>query len=64
MAKKTRKRFDTGGYMAHGGKVELIFHGSSREIPMGEFDSAADAKRYVESSDWQRPYSIRKINKT
>lgn len=64
MAKKTRKRFDTGGYMAHGGKVELIFHGSSREIPMGEFDSAADAKRYVESSDWQRPYSIKKINKT
>ena len=45
MAKKTRKRFDTGGYM-------------------GEFDSAADAKRYVESSDWQRPYSIKKINKT
>lgn len=64
MAKKTRKRFDTGVYMAHGGKVELIFHGSSKEIPMGEFDSAADAKRYVESSDWQRPYSIRKINKT
>jgi hypothetical protein len=64
MVKKTRKRFDTGDYMAHGGKVELIFHGSSREIPMGEFNSAADAKRYVESSDWQRPYSIKKINKT
>jgi len=48
---------------AKGGKVELIFHGSSREIPMGEFESSAAAKRYVEASDWQRPYSIKKLNK-
>jgi hypothetical protein len=48
---------------AKGGKVELIFHGSSREIPMGEFESSAAAKRYVEASDWQRPYSIKKLSK-
>jgi hypothetical protein len=47
--------------MAKGGRVELIFHGSSREIPMGEFETSAAAKRYVESSDWKRPYSIKKI---
>ena len=28
---------------------------------MGEFESAAAAKRYVESSDWKRPYSIKKM---
>jgi hypothetical protein len=44
-----------------GGTVELIFHGSSREIPMGKFESAAEAKRYVKSSDWERPYTIRKV---
>ena len=85
MAKKTRKRYDTGmmagggenfdfiksaiesasgDKISHkGGRVELIFHGSSREIPMGEFESSAAAKRYVEASDWQRPYSIKKLNK-
>jgi hypothetical protein len=47
--------------MAKGGRVKLIFHGSSREIPMGEFETSAAAKRYVESSDWKRPYSIKKI---
>jgi len=46
---------------AKGGKVKLIFHGSSKEIDMGEFESAAAAKRYVESSDWKRPYSIKKM---
>jgi hypothetical protein len=46
---------------AKGGKVELIFHGSSREIPMGEFESASAAKKYVQESDWKRPYSIKKI---
>jgi len=48
---------------AKGGKVKLIFHGSSKEIDMGEFESAAAAKRYVESSDWKRPYSIKKMAK-
>ena len=44
-------------------KVNLIFHGSSKEIPMGEFESAAAAKRYVKSSEWKRPYSIKKMAK-
>jgi hypothetical protein len=52
-----------GEKMAKGGKVNLIFHGSSKEINMGEFESAAAAKRYVKSSDWKRPYSIKKMAK-
>jgi hypothetical protein len=34
-----------GGMMAKGGRVELIFHGSSREIPMGEFESSYSIKK-------------------
>jgi hypothetical protein len=55
------KNYEDGGMMARGGRVRLIFHGSSREIDMGEFESAAAAKRYVKSSDWERPYSIKKL---
>lgn len=39
----------------------LTFHGSCREIRMGEFESKADAKRYVETSGWLRPYSIKSL---
>lgn len=41
-------------------KCKLIFHGSCREIDMGEFDSKAAAKRYVSdvSNIWKRPHSI------
>lgn len=46
---------------AKGGKVNMIFHGIRREINMGEFESAAAAKRYVKSSGWERPYTIKKI---
>jgi len=39
-------------------KCNLIFHGSCKEIPMGEFPSKAAAKRYVKDGMWKRPYSI------
>jgi hypothetical protein len=44
-------------------KCILIFHGVSREINMGEFESKAAAKRYA-SECWSRPYSIIPIKQT
>lgn len=38
-------------------KCKLIFHGSYKQIDMGEFPSYAAAKKYV-SECWERPYSI------
>ena len=38
-------------------KCMLIFHGSYKEINMGEFPSKAKAKKYV-SECWNRPYTI------
>ena len=38
-------------------KCNLIFHGSCREIPMGEFPSKSAAKKYVREC-WDRPYTI------
>jgi len=44
-------------------KCELIFHGSYKEINMGEFDSKAKARQYVRevSNIWKRPFTIRPI---
>lgn len=36
----------------------LIFHGATKQLNMGEFESIAAAKRYVKSCDWLRPYTI------
>jgi hypothetical protein len=44
-----------------GQKCILRLHGVSREIVTGEFNSIADAKRWVRSC-WDRPYTIVKIN--
>ncbi len=41
-------------------KCRMTFHGSTREIDMGEFSSIAEAKRYA-AECWDRPYSIRRI---
>ena len=38
-------------------KCMLIFHGSYKQINMGEFPSKAKAKKYV-SECWNRPYTI------
>ena len=46
---------------AKGGKVELIVHGKSRQYSLGEFNSAKEAKKYVEESDLKQPYSIKKL---
>lgn len=45
-------------------RCNLIFHGAYKEINMGTFDSIRKAKEYVISSDWKRPYSIKKIKKS
>jgi hypothetical protein len=42
-------------------KCNLIFHGSRREIPMGEFPSKASAKKYA-SECWNRPFTIKPLN--
>ena len=39
-------------------KCNLIFHGSCKEIPMGEFPSISKAKQYVKDGMWVRPYTI------
>tara|TARA_R110000751_G_scaffold77145_1_gene155538 strand:+ start:740 stop:880 length:141 start_codon:yes stop_codon:yes gene_type:complete len=44
--------------MAKAKKCRLIFHGISREIDMGEFDSIAAAKKYVREC-CNRPYTIK-----
>lgn len=36
---------------------KLVFHGSRREIPMGEFPSKSAATQYVKDC-WDRPYTI------
>jgi len=41
-------------------KCNLVLHGISREINIGEFQSIAAAKKYV-SECWNRPYSIKRI---
>ena len=41
-------------------KSRLIFHGRSREIDMGIFDSISKAKKYVNEC-WNGPYTIRPI---
>lgn len=41
-------------------KCKIRLHGISREILTGEFDSIAEAKRWVQSC-WDRPYTIVKI---
>lgn len=41
-------------------KCFLIFHGSCREIHMGDFNSITDAKRYVSESGWNKPYTIKR----
>ena len=46
---------------AKGGKVELIVHGKSRQYSLGKFNSAKEAKKYVEESDLKQPYSIKKL---
>ena len=46
--------------MAAAKKCRLIFHGSRREIDMGEFPSKSAAKQYV-SECWDRPYSLRPV---
>lgn len=48
--------------MAKAIKCRLIFHGSTKEIDMGEFDSISAAKKYVREC-WERPYTIKKIKK-
>jgi len=42
-------------------KCKLIFNGSRREIPMGEFPSISSAKQYAREC-WDRPYTIIKLN--
>ena len=44
--------------MAKAKKCRLIFHGSRREINMGEFNSISAAKRFVCECRWDRPYTI------
>lgn len=41
-------------------KCRIRLHGMRREILTGEFDSIAEAKRWVQSC-WSRPYTIVKI---
>lgn len=43
-------------------KCILIFHGTCREIDMGEFPSKSAAKKYV-SECWNRPYTIKPTTK-
>ena len=38
-------------------KCRLIFHGITREIDMGIFESISSAKKYVKDC-WNRPYTI------
>lgn len=38
-------------------RCKLIFHGSCKQIDMGEFESKSAAKKYV-SECWDRPYTI------
>lgn len=39
----------------------LTLHGSSREIPMGQHESKAAARRYVDETGWERPYSVKPV---
>lgn len=41
-------------------KCKIRLHGSRREILIGEFESIAAAKRWIQSC-WHRPYTIVKI---
>lgn len=41
-------------------KCKIRLHGISREILTGEFDSIAEAKRWIQMC-WFRPYTIVKI---
>ena len=47
--------------MAAPKKCILIFHGMTKEINMGEFDSKAAARRYVSSYGWSRPFTIKPL---
>jgi rRNA processing protein Krr1/Pno1 len=40
-----------------GKKCRLIFHGKTREIDMGIFESISSAKKYVKDC-WDGPYTI------
>jgi len=41
-------------------KCKLILHGAFKQFDGGNFDSIAEAKRYI-SRCWNRPYTIVKI---
>jgi len=42
-------------------KCKLIFHGSYKEIDMGEFESITALKNFTNSCGWERPYTIVKL---
>jgi hypothetical protein len=42
-------------------ECKLIFHGSCKEIDMGNFESISKAKQYVKECDWNKPYTIKRI---
>lgn len=43
-------------------KCKLIFHGSYKQFEIGQFDSLADAKRFIKINSWNKPYTIIKLN--